>query len=387
MFGGSAGGGKSDALLMSALQYVDIPGYAAILFRRTYTDLSLPGALMDRAHSWLRSTDARWCERDKTWLFPSGASITFGYLEHDNDVYRYQSSEFQFIGFDETTQFTENQYRYLFSRLRRLANVKIPLRVRAASNPGGIGHEWVRQRFIVEGQEKGRIFIPARIEDNPYIDALEYIASLNELDPVTRAQLLNGDWTAKTVGDMFRHEWLPIVDSYPAEAKLVRFWDLAATEATKGKDPDFVAGGLVGLHDGVYYIIDMRRARTTPLGVESLIKRTAEEDGIGVNIYIEQEGGASGKLIIDHYLRHVVVGFPVRGKSTQGKSKLERAQPFSAAAQAGNVKLVRGSWIGDFLNELEIFPNGAHDDQVDAISGAIQVLRKRELRDAGSFQG
>ena len=99
LYGGAAGGGKSDALLMAALQYVDIPGYAAILFRRTFRDLALPGALMTRAESWLTGTDARWNDEEKTWHFPSGATITFGYLEAEKDKFRYQSAEFQFIGF------------------------------------------------------------------------------------------------------------------------------------------------------------------------------------------------------------------------------------------------------------------------------------------------
>jgi len=143
-YGGAAGGGKSDALLMAALQYVDMPGYSAILFRRTFSDLALPGALLERSTEWLKPTDAKWDDNKKTWHFPSGATLTFGYLEHENDKYRYQSSEFNFIGFDELTQFTESQYRYLFSRLRRLKGSEVPLRMRAASNPGGEGHEWVR---------------------------------------------------------------------------------------------------------------------------------------------------------------------------------------------------------------------------------------------------
>ena len=105
LYGGAAGGGKSDALLMAALQYVDVPHYAALLLRRSYTDLSLPGALMDRAKAWLIPTDAEWRESSKTWYFPSGATLTFGYLDQTGAEYRYQSTEFQFIGFDELTQF------------------------------------------------------------------------------------------------------------------------------------------------------------------------------------------------------------------------------------------------------------------------------------------
>lgn len=90
LFGGAAGGGKSSALLAAALQYVHIPGYAALLVRRTYADLSKPGALIDRAHSWLRKTDAKWNDQKKQWTFPSGATLTFGYLDDENDKYRYQ---------------------------------------------------------------------------------------------------------------------------------------------------------------------------------------------------------------------------------------------------------------------------------------------------------
>ena len=105
-YGGQPGGGKSSALLMAALQYVDVPGYSALLLRRTYADLALAGALMDRARSWLSGTDAQWNEQRKIWRFPSGATLTFGYLENANDKYRYQGSEFQFVGFDEISQFS-----------------------------------------------------------------------------------------------------------------------------------------------------------------------------------------------------------------------------------------------------------------------------------------
>ena len=97
--------------------------------------------LMDRARDWLGGTQARWNAHDHVWTFPSGASLTFGYLETERDKYRYQSSELQYIGFDELTQFGESQYLYLFSRLRRLAGCKVPLRMRSASNPGGLGHD------------------------------------------------------------------------------------------------------------------------------------------------------------------------------------------------------------------------------------------------------
>lgn len=375
-YGGAAGGGKSQALLMAALQYVDVPGYAAILFRRTYADLSLPGALMSRSHEWLGGK-AKWRDSTKTWIFPSGATLSFGYLETEKDKYRYQSAEFQFIGFDELTQFTETQYRYLFSRLRRLEGVDIPLRMRSASNPGGEGHEWVKQRFIVEGWSKGRPFVPAKLDDNPYLDREEYIKSLNELDPITREQLLEGDWEAKEAGRKFKRHWFEIVDAAPAGVRKVRYWDLAATEPKPGKDPDWTAGVLMCEKDGVFFIIDVKRVRETPLGVEKLIKQTAELDGRNVEVYIEQEPGSSGKNTVDRYRREVLKGFACYAHKTTG-SKEMRANPVSSAAEAGNVKLVRGSWINDFLDEIEIFPYGAHDDQVDATSGAFEILTTKK---------
>lgn len=182
---------------MAALQYVDVPGYAAILFRRTFQDLALPGALMERARAWLTGK-ASWNEQKKLWTFPSGAMLAFGYLDTAADKYRYQSSEFQFIGFDELTQFGEAEYLYLFSRLRRLAGSPVPLRMRGASNPGGIGHDWVRRRFILDPSD--RVFVPASLSDNPHLDQEQYRQSLSNLDDTTRRQLLDGDWTANDDG-------------------------------------------------------------------------------------------------------------------------------------------------------------------------------------------
>jgi predicted phage terminase large subunit-like protein len=196
LYGGAAGGGKSSAILMAALQFVSIPNYCALIFRKTFADLSLPGALLDRARDWLVVTDARWHPQEKTWKFPSGATLTFGYLDNAGDRYRYKSSEFQFIGFDELTQFKKEDYLYLFSRLRRTKDTNVPLRMRSGSNPGDIGHTWVKKRFLSqEGEKAGRVFIPAKMDDNEHLDQTEYEESLNKLDSFTRRQLRYGDWT------------------------------------------------------------------------------------------------------------------------------------------------------------------------------------------------
>lgn len=248
LFGGAAGGGKSDALLLAALQYVDVPRYAAILFRKTLADLKLPGALMARSKQWgLEKRGAKFNENDKQWKFPSGASLSFGYMKNDEDRYRYQSAEFQFIGFDELTQFSRMQYTYMFSRCRRPSDLskgdplaRVPLRVRAASNPGGRGHEWVKRRFITKvdsppADPTQRVFIPSRLEDNPSIDANTYKQALDELDDKTRAQLLDGDWDAREPGNWVipDHSWID------ASVELAREW------ASSGQIPAEPYGGQV----------------------------------------------------------------------------------------------------------------------------------------------
>jgi predicted phage terminase large subunit-like protein len=375
LYGGAAGGGKSDALLMGALQFMQEPQYSAIIFRRTYNDLALPGALMDRALEWLAPTDAKWNSIKHIWTFPSGATLTFGNLEHEQDKFRYQSAEFQYIAFDELTQFLESQYRYLFSRLRRLEDRYVPLRMRSASNPGNIGHDWVKRRFLIEGEKKGRVFIPAKLDENPYLDQETYIQSLNNLDPITRRQYLKGDWSARHGGSKFFREWFQIVGASPANAKRVRYWDLAATTPKPGKEPDYTVGLKMALKDGVFYVEDVRRIQRSPQYVENLVKQTAVLDGGAVHIYMEQEPGSSGVTLTDHYARKVLVGYTFRADRVTGPKEV-RADPVSSAAEAGNIKIVNGAWVNDYLDELEAFPEGSHDDQVDATSGAFSKLSK-----------
>lgn len=208
LYGGAAGGGKSDGLLMAAAQYVHVPGYSALLLRRTFKQLKLANALLDRAHRFWGHI-ATWEASSYTFTFPGGGRVTFGYLENERDKDRYRGSEFQFIGFDELTDFRESQYLFLFSRLRKTRDLDVPLRMRAATNPGGEGHRWVKKRFISEEaaaamlagtyrnvyELDGRAFVPSKLEDNPAVDSEEYSLSLAQLPPVERARLRAGDWT------------------------------------------------------------------------------------------------------------------------------------------------------------------------------------------------
>jgi predicted phage terminase large subunit-like protein len=408
-YGGAAGGGKSEALLMAAAQYVDVPGYAALILRRTYADLSLPGAIMDRAHSWWRGK-AQWNDDEKTYTFPSGATITFGYLETENHKYRYQGAELQFIAFDELTQFTETQYTYLHSRTRRLASAAamgVPIRMRSASNPGGLGAEWVKRYFIDEAAANGVVFIPARLDDNPALDQAAYRHSLNKLDPVTREQLLNGDWTIRVLGATFRREWFAPVEKpvlwglgWPAGIfdRVTRAWDLAAVSARetaqKRREPDFTVGSLLARTDSLnpeWWMLDQVRFQCTPGETEKRIQQVATHDRTRfpanvVEIYMEQEPGSSGLNVIEGYRTRVLAGHVFQGVPASGKKEL-RAYPFSQMAEAGYIKIVRcmpftalpfhwhsTQWHSAFFDEAEMFPNGMHDDQIDAWSLAFQQL-------------
>jgi len=381
LFGGAAGGGKSSALLMSALQYVDVPGYSAILFRKTYADLALPGALMDRFRSWVSNhEDIHWNNNTYIATFPSGARISFGYLNNTNDYLRYKGSEFQFIGMDEVTEIRESDYRYLFSRLRRPSTgelSKVPLRMRAASNPAP---NWVRQRFIVEGQEAGRIFVPSMLTDNPGIDADSYRQALSALDPIERRRLEMGDWWATTLGTLFDRTNFVIIDPHEvpqvlSSARAVRFWDLAASEpSASNPDPDYTVGTLMLFDQGIAYVLDVRRQRFKNEKIEQLIAQTAYEDGHSVAIRMEQEPGSSGKALIDQYARYVLPGYDFQGIRSTG-DKLTRSRPFSAAVANGNVRVVRGPWLTEWFDEFSAFPEACdHDDQVDSAVGAFSFL-------------
>lgn len=382
LYGGAAGGGKSVAQLMAALQFVDIPGYSAILFRKTYADLSLPGALIDMAKNWLapftETGEVKWADKDKRFTFPSGAKLSFGYLETDNDCFRYQGAEFQYIGMDEVTHISPANYRYLFSRLRKPKTLQVPLRFRATANPGGQYGEYYHHRFFIEGEEKGRIFIGAGLDDNPYLDKEEYVKALDELDAVTKEQLLNGNWDVREAGDMFSKQWFIPIDpvDIPSDIKLVRFWDCASSDVKKNKRADTTVGFLLGHKAGVYYICDIKAIQATPAKVEKLMAQTAEEDGRRVAIRMEQEPGSSGDMIIDNLARGIFAGYDFKGVRSTG-SKAERARPASAAAERGYVYIKRGlKHTTDFLDQAEVFPKGAHDDYVDAFSGAFNSFKK-----------
>lgn len=400
MYGGAAGGGKSEALLIGGLQYVDDYPTSSLILRRTYRDLDKPGGLMFRARQWLTKTDAHWDGINYRWMFPSGATLNFGYLEHADDELKYQSSEYHYCAFDELTHFPEYQYLYLFTRLRRLEGTPVPIRMRSGTNPGGPGHEWVRKRWsLPDGPPpgSGRVFISASLYDNPFLKGEEYAASLDLLGDVTKAQLLDGDWSATSTGgyfeaDKFRHvswEQIPHASEFVA---IIRYWDFAATEPSDlNPDPDYTVGLKLGLtatgsNDPLlpdWYVFDVERFRGNPGIVESRIRVTAKRDGRRVVQWLEQERGAAGKLNFRNYAANVLTESTARPLYMVG-SKESKAMIAAARVKEGRVFLVDGLWIPDFVAECAVFPLGSHDDQVDGLSnGIISIDRERHFASQG----
>ncbi len=389
LYGGAAGGGKSVAMLMAAVQFIEVPGYSAIIFRPSLTDLKLPSGLISVSHNWF-SGHAPWNGDTNTWTFPNGARLQFGYLDNASDKYRYAGAEFQFVGFDELTQFREEDYLFLFSRLRGPSDAnnplsRVPVRMRATTNPGGRGHDWVRARFIAPyletlagaPQDPDRPFHPARITDNPHLDIAAYEKSLAELPIVERERLLNGDWDIRPDGGVFRRDWFTLINppDIPDRLEKLRSWDLAATAARPDNNPDWTVGALIGrdARTGIYYLLDIVRLRGTAREVEQVVRATAERDGQAVQIIIEEEGGSSGKAISLHYRTEVLEPYSVRFERPTG-DKTARAQPAASKAEGGLLHVVRGRWTDEFLDEIELFPNSRHDDQVDALTQGINWL-------------
>ena len=222
LYGGSAGGGKSYAMLADPVRYFNNPNFRGLLVRRTTEELreliSVSKQLYPRA-----IPDIKFLERDKTWVAPSGATLWLSYLDRDDDVTRYQGQAFSWIGFDELTQWsTPYAWNYLRSRLRT-SDTSLPIYMRATTNPGGPGHQWVKKMFVdpapygssfwatdidtgkplmwPKGHSKEgeplfkRRFIPATLFDNPYLseDGV-YEANLLSLPESQRKQLLEGNW-------------------------------------------------------------------------------------------------------------------------------------------------------------------------------------------------
>lgn len=441
-YGGSAGGAKSWALLMGALQYVDVPGYSAMIMRNRLTDLNQPDALMDVARQVLSETDAHENKNKHMWTFPSGAQLAFGYLATDIDVVRYRSAAYQYIGIDEVTLMSLHRYRTMFGRLRRPAMpcnkcewslgrhggrwlhepqpglgdgtdekpviimptnpdcdgephpdlvarlspasdgttiADVPLRMRSASNPGGIGHAFVKHRFIdTKTRLPHAVFLPSRLEDNEFLDQVSYERSLYLQDPVNYARNRFGDWEVRDPGSVFDRNRVRIMpERWPIDRDIerVRQWDLASTAVKEGSDPDYTVGTLLARdeRDGRWLVEHVARTRTDATNVETLILQTAQSDGHDVRIIVEEEPGSEGKLFVNYLATKLLPGYYVKGVRSTTKKEL-RIRVLIPMFDRGEIAIVAGEWNADWLDELDSYPLVDHDDQMDSLAAAVHSV-------------
>jgi terminase large subunit-like protein len=247
MYGGAAGGGKTDALIALALRWADHPKHRALMLRRTRPQLQ---EVIDRTLQLYPDIvpGAVWREAESRWKFPSGAIIQMGYAEHEQDILNFKTFEYNLICFDELTSFTEKQYLFMFLRNRTKA-ADLPPLIRSGTNPGDIGHEWVFRRFIDKRQPYqvynesvdinskphviSRQYIPSHVWDNPAMpNRDEYVAGIMQMAPEDVAAYLHGEWS-RLAGAMFQ----PLVEAeFPQVAhkqfSLIRCIDFGISDPT-----------------------------------------------------------------------------------------------------------------------------------------------------------
>ena len=416
IFGGAAGGGKTWSLLVEALRHRDRPGFDAVIFRRTYPQISNPGGLWDESLRMYRHFGGIPRAGAVAWAFPAGgAAVKFAHLQHPQDRFSWKGASIGLLGFDQLEEFEEEMFWYLLSRNRSICGVRPYLR--GTCNPvpeddpvGGwlnrllawwIGPEglpipersgvirwivregdqivWGDSREILlarfpQSDPKSFTFIPGTLQDNPAMERADpgYRGRLMLLPLVERERLLGGNWKVRaTAGKVFNRAWFEIVDVAPTEAIRLRYWDKAGVAG----GGDYSAGVRMAHHAGVFHVEHVIRGQWSSQQRNLVMRQTAEYDGPTVPIWVEQEGGSGGKESAEISIRELA-GWMVRAEPVTGK-KPTRAGPLAAQAEAGNVKLIRGQWNEDFLHELHGFPEGGNDDQVDAASGAFNKLALR----------
>lgn len=410
LYGGSAGGGKSAGLLLESLRHIHVPGYNAVLFRRTRPQITAEGGLWDTSREFYLAAGGVPFVGPLEWRFPSGATIRMAYLQHDKDVDGWQGSQICKLGFDEITHFSKRMFFGLLSRNRSACGVRPS--VRATCNPENT--HWIREaidwwidertglaipersgvirwfqhingNLIWHEKEvadaKSFTFIAAKLSDNKILTDKDpgYLTNLKNLTALDRARLLDGNWNAKPAAGMYWRRYnIETIDVMPAVSARVRSWDIASTAPHEGNpDPDWTVGALLAEVESVngktWIIEDIERLQGSPLSVTSAILNTAKADGIHVKIALEEQPGAAGAFVSQRMVSQLA-GYRVTLMRPSG-DKLARFGPFSSQAEAGNVKCLRGKWNDAMHSELEALGGGKdNDDQADAISQGYAAL-------------
>ena len=412
IYGGAAGAGKTYGMLIAPLAHISVPRFAAVIFRRETPQIKNPGGLWDESSPLYGALGARPLSSVLEHRFPSGAVVKFAHLERDETVFDWDGAQMPMIGFDQLEHFTRKQFFYMLSRNRSACGVKPS--IKATCNPNAdswladfIGW-WINQTtgfpiperagklrwFVREGDAikwadsreelialnpddlpMSVTFIPGTVYDNRILLDInpQYLANLKALNYVERERLLGGNWKIRAAaGLLFRREWCEVVKALPTDCEFVRYWDRAATPKTELNDPDMSIGiKMARDRSGFYYLIDSRSGFWSPAQGEAIIANTASADGVDCRIGIPQDPGQAGKGQAQATIRGLG-GFSVAATIETG-DKVTRFGPFSAQAEAGNVKIMEGFDM-ESLRRLESFPDGRYKDDADAVSGAFSMF-------------
>jgi predicted phage terminase large subunit-like protein len=425
-YGGAAFGGKSYASCLELARWIDIPGYAGVAFRRECPQITNPGGLWDTSMQIYPSLGGTPRESSLEWHWPNGAKIKFAHMQHEKNKFSWQGSAIPLIVFDELTHFTKGQFFYLMSRNRLDKALPILPYMRATMNPdpaswvrefidwwiddatglaiparsgvirwfsrSGDSVEWgdSKQDLLDRGFDnpKSFTFISACITDNPIGMQNDpgYIGNLNAMPLVERERLKNGNWNVRdTSGMVFKARWFEVIEPHqvPTGGRIVRYWDRAATEVTPGaNNPDWTVGTKMMEKNGIFYVLDVCRFRKTANGMYASMRECADNDGMEVEVWAEEDPGSSGK----NEIVLLAQMFPDRAfySNRVNTSKVARSKPMSAQAERGNIKIVRAPWNKPWLAELELFADWDQvdsppsplpkDDQVDSATGAYNML-------------
>lgn len=422
IYGGEAGSGKTFGLVIEGSRYHNCKNYNGVIFRREYKDIVAGGGLWDTSMEVYPHIKGKPIRGKTEWHWHKyGSKVKFTHLHNEKDAYSHQGAAYVYLAFDELTHFTKFQFFYLLTRNRTPVGCNLRPYCRATTNADGDSWladllKWwwnpdtgypIRERsgiiryLTIENNEviwvdkdwrhqktklppRSFTYIMARLSDNKLMaHRSEYEASLDAQDRVTRERLKESNWLISYGGNMFDPSWFEIVDDMPSGVRFVRYWDFAASEVDEEKknDPDWSAGALCCIARNAQgidclYICDVNAFRETPGKGEQIIRNVASQDArilaaTGVEMWWEEEKGSAGKWT-SNYLKQVFKGIEAHNDPVTG-SKVERAKPWSAWAEHGRVKLVRGEWNRKFLGQASKFPDGKRD-MIDAVSGAFKAL-------------
>jgi len=427
VFGGAAGSGKSYVGLMTPLLFVSDPNFRGVIFRRTMPEITAGGGLWDTARQMYKNFDRRvtFKEKEKTVVFPSGATLKFSHLEMEKDKYSHQGAQYTFVLFDEGTHFTETQVDYLRSRIRS-ANYTHKTQMKITCNPDydSFLRRWVEwyldpitgvplpekagvvRYFKRQGDEyiwansreelielygpkgiKSFKFIPANIYDNPPLmeNNPDYVDTLESLGRVEKERLLHGSWFARAQDSGYwKKEWVEMIPQRPLRVKKrVRAWDISGSLPSETyPNPDWTVGVLMSLDEEDTYIVeDVSRFRDRFQGVFQEIVRCAKQDGTDTQIIIPADPGAAGKAYAQQLVRDLAdLGYYSKVKTTN-QNKLTRFAPYTSVSEAGFVKLVTGQWNDTYIDELESFDGSRNKkDDLEKTWSSINLLNSVNLQ-------